>query len=129
MQFQNLDIEIDIPYEWNQLAAKAVNISNEISAILSDNGDLNSIDDQFYFDLVEGNLDPDTMIIGSGIILAPNVHPTNTLWAPFAFVNANGTVESVNLAEFYDYVNPMAVWYGPLAQRTSWDHVNIEEGR
>ena len=125
-----MDIPVDIPNEWNVLAEKAVHIANKISRILAENGgSLTSLTDQDYFDLVEGNLEPKTDIFGSGLVLAPNVHPTRTLWGPYAFFNPNDVIESVDLSLSYDYTNPLAEWYGPLATRPSWDDIGMQLGR
>ena len=112
------------------LAQKAVDTANVISRVLAENsGSLSSLTDQDYFDLVEANLRPRTDILGSGIVLAPNVHPPRRLWGPYAVVDPSGEIETADLSRFYDYTNPLAEWYGPLATRTSWGNINVQSGR
>ncbi|XP_052091298.1 uncharacterized protein LOC127728109 [Mytilus californianus] len=124
---EELDIAVDFS-KWEEYADLAIFNSNYLSAqIQKHGGSLETFHESLCHDLVTNLVVTAKPEILSGVVeFAPGVFKNYELFAAFA-VNTNGTVESLELGNFYNYTNDSLVneWYSVLRDR-NYENVAID---
>ena len=93
------------------------------SIILRNHGSVDSLTDEFYYDVIKNNVAGQSKIFASSITLIPGFHPEFELFAPYAFIR-DGIIHASDLSEAYDYRGPGIEWWQVPSNK---DYDNVAE--